>query len=76
MSLSVSMIQRTLVLIRKLEPGNNFGIDYAQDLMAFFDPLYTPAATFSLPSPSGPLPVILVPTRSSDLTTHMGSLSP
>ena len=49
----------TLVLVAKLgEP--RFGIDYAQNLMACLDPLYTPAYTISLPSPTGPTPYLVI----------------
>lgn len=45
----------TLVLVRKAQ-DSEFGIDYATDLMAFLDPLYSPAFTFSVPTPEGPVP--------------------
>ncbi|MBP5787360.1 MAG: hypothetical protein J6Y19_06060 [Kiritimatiellae bacterium] len=52
----------TLVLVRKDDQGL-FGSDYAQSLMAFLDPLYAPALTLTLTTPSGPVPVVLVATR-------------
>ena len=56
----------TLVLVRKLETGQ-FGTDYAKSLMSFLDPLYTPALTLSLTTPTGPVPYLLVATR---IPTH------
>lgn len=48
----------TIVLVQTAKP--RFGIDYAQDLMTFFDSRYSPAFTFSLPSPAGPVPYLMV----------------
>lgn len=58
----------TLVLAAKLGEAR-FGTDYAQDLMALLAPHYTPAFTVSLPSPSGPVPYLLL-ARRNRLRTH------
>ena len=52
----------TLVLVRKPQYAE-FGTGYAQSLMALLDPLYAPAHVFALPSPSGPVPWLIVATR-------------
>jgi hypothetical protein len=51
----------TLVLVQTDPP--RFGIDYAQSLMAFLDPLYAPALNLTLTTPSGTVPYLLVATR-------------
>ena len=49
----------TLVLVQTAPP--RFGIDYAQDLMAFLDPLYTPAFVVPVRLPAGEsIPYLLV----------------
>lgn len=53
----------TLVLVRKPQKAV-FGTDYAQSLMRLLDPLYSPAFAVSVPTPSGPVPYLLVATRS------------
>ena len=53
----------TLILVAKLG-APRFGIDYAQDFMAFLDPLYTPGLTLFLPTSSGSIPYLLIATRS------------
>ena len=54
----------TLVLVRKPQDAA-FGTDYGRSLMALLDPLYTPAFTVSIPTSSGPVPYIVIATRSS-----------
>lgn len=53
----------TLVLVAKIgEP--QFGLDYAQDLMAFLDPLYSPVLAIPLSTPSGTIPYIVIARKS------------
>ena len=56
----------TLVLV-DIRASSKFGIDYAQSIMAFLDPLYTPVRTFTLPSPFGPFPALVIATRTPSL---------
>jgi hypothetical protein len=51
----------TLVFVRTAMPF--FGLDYAQDLLAFLDPLYASAFTLSQTTPDGHVPYLLVATR-------------
>jgi hypothetical protein len=53
----------TLVLV-DIRASSKFGVDYAQSLMSFLDPLYSPALTLTFPSPDGPLPALVIATRS------------
>ena len=48
----------TLVLVLTDPP--RFGLDYAQDLLAFLNPLYAPAFTIYLPAPASSIPCILI----------------
>lgn len=52
----------TLVLV-DLHAKSKFGIDYARPLMAFLDPLYTPAITFDIQTSSSTNIALLIATR-------------
>lgn len=52
----------TLVLV-DIHAKSKFGIDYARPLMAFLDPLYTPAITFDIRTSSSTNTALLIATR-------------
>lgn len=52
----------TLVLV-DIHAKSKFGIDYARPLMAFLDPLYTPAITFDIQTSSSTNTALIIATR-------------
>ena len=52
----------TIVLVRK-QQDTEFGTGYAKPLMALLASRYTPVYAYATPSPSGPVPYLLVATR-------------